>query len=355
MAWRHASYFEFVGASQLLLSVTVVTHSSPNLSQMPRITVAFWADSKCQIFPVRGNFENKTSISAENAPGCVRVTGSTTMERLHIGDHRSAPFESRRSEPRDIGRERFVPLYLSDSDGEPQPSEYTSPSSPGRRRASISSRILAAVCAAAAAAVLFALFSSDAMRDLVNARAAMASVASIFPTPSAAAPSNTPSPPAAPSKDPARLSAPANRIPGVPTIAMANVTPTREEMKNAYQSALQSQAPAAAAVAEPVAPVSALHRIDPNEVAAALKRAGALIASGDIAAARLVLQRVADDGDAQAAVTLAETYDPAILERLGVHGMVPDIAMARRWYEAAQKFGSTEAGQRLAVLATTNR
>ena len=75
----------------------------------------------------------------------------------------------------------------------------------------------------------------------------------------------------------------------------------------------------------------------------------------DIAAARLVLQRVANDGDGQAAVMLAETYDPAILERLGVYGMAPDIAMARQWYEAAQKLGSTEASQRLALLATTNR
>ena len=82
-----------------------------------------------------------------------------------------------------------------------------------------------------------------------------------------------------------------------------------------------------------------------------MKRAGGLIASGDIAAARLVLQQVADDGDAQAAVTLAETYDPTILEKLSVHGTVPNVALARRWYEAAQKYGSAEATQRLAVLA----
>ena len=31
-----------------------------------------------------------------------------------------------------------------------------------------------------------------------------------------------------------------------------------------------------------------------------------------------------------------------------------DIAMARRWYETAIKLGSTEAGQRLAMLASTN-
>jgi len=255
------------------------------------------------------------------------------LERIHTGDYRTTPFEARQSEPRDDDRESYVPLYLSDSDGEPQPDEYISPSVPSRRRLSISSRILAVVCMAAAAAVLFALFSSDAMRDFVNVKASMASVASIFPAPSEAA----------------------------PVIAMANVAPTREDMRNAYQSALQGQAPAAAALAEPQvqvqiqAPLSPPHRIDPSEVAAALTRADTLIAGRDIAAARLVLQRVANDGDAQAAVILAETYDPEFLERLGAFGMASDIAMARQWYETAAKLGSAEAGQRLAVLATTNR
>jgi hypothetical protein len=214
---------------------------------------------------------------------------------------------------------------------------------------------------AAAAAVLFALFSSDAMRDLINVKAAMASVAGIFPAPSAAAPSAPPAP-AAPSKDPARLGSPVNRTPAAPVITMANAAPSREDMRNAYQSALQNQAPAAPVAApqaqpqvQPQAPAVALHRIDPAEVAAALKRASALIASKDIAAARLVLQRVADDGDAQAAVTLAETWDPAILQRLNVYGMASDMAMARHWYEVAQKLGSSEAAQRLAALASTNR
>lgn len=281
------------------------------------------------------------------------------LERIHTGDYRTTPFEARRSPPREFDGERDVPLYLSDSDGEPQPSEYLSPSSSGRRRLSISSRILAAVCMAAAVAVLFALFSSDAMRDAVNIKAAVASVTSVFPAPSVAAPS--PLPPAAPLKDPTRLSSPANRAPAAPVITMANAAPSREDMRNAYQSALQSQAPAAAvpAAAEPapvaVAPVSAPHRLPADEVATALKRASSLIASKDIAAARLVLQRVAVDGDAQAAVTLAETYDPAILDRLGVYGMVPDVATARQWYEVAVKLGSSEAAQRLGVLASTNR
>ena len=83
-----------------------------------------------------------------------------------------------------------------------------------------------------------------------------------------------------------------------------------------------------------------------------LKRADALIASSDVAAARLVLRRAAEAGDARAAMTLAETYDPAFLEKLGVHGVVPDLAMARSWYEKARTFGSAEAPQRLETLAS---
>jgi TPR repeat protein len=95
-----------------------------------------------------------------------------------------------------------------------------------------------------------------------------------------------------------------------------------------------------------------IHRLDPNEIASSLKRADDLIANGDLAAARLVLRRAANAGDARAAMTLAGTYDPVILEKLGVHGFVPDVAMARAWYEKAKKFGSAEAPQRLERLAS---
>jgi TPR repeat protein len=99
-------------------------------------------------------------------------------------------------------------------------------------------------------------------------------------------------------------------------------------------------------------PGDAIHHLDPNEIASSLRRADDLIASGDLAAARLVLRRAANAGDARAAMTLAGTYDPAILEKLGVHGFVPDVAMARVWYEKAKKFGSAEAPQRLELLAS---
>ena len=133
--------------------------------------------------------------------------------------------------------------------------------------------------------------------------------------------------------------------------------PAREEIRLAYQNALQGRTPAAPSpaaepVAEPPASKPLIHHLDPDAIASLLKRADALIASADVAAARLVLRRAADAGDAHAAMTLAETYDPAFLGKLGVHGFVPDPAMARNWYEKARAFGSAEAPQRLETLAS---
>jgi hypothetical protein len=262
-------------------------------------------------------------------------------------DHRVASYKLRQSARTDIYPGDSVPLFLSDCNGE---SDSSGPLLK-KRRASISTRILAGVCAAAAVAILVALFSSDATRDIgVNVKASMAAV---FPTPPPAAQSD-PSQLTARDRqrDPARPSATENQTPGFRSVTTAAVTPPREEINIAYQSALQGRAPAAAAVAELTPPGVAVHHLDPDVIASLLRRADALIASGDVAAARLVLRRAADAGDARAAMMLAGTYDPAILEKLGVHGFVPDVAMARSWYEKAKKFGSAEAPQRLEMLAS---
>jgi TPR repeat protein len=231
------------------------------------------------------------------------------------------------------------------------------------------------------------MFSSDATRDIiVNAKA---SIAASLPAPYAA---GQPDPAQLTArdtqlrnpKDDARVSAPASQTLGVRSVATVAVAPTREEITTAYQSAMQGRAPAATppsatppAAIPPAAPVAAappaaapvaasppapvpelmipgdaIHHLDPNEIAASLRRGDDLIASGDLAAARLVLRRAANAGDARAAMTLAGTYDPVILEKLGVHGFVPDVAMARVWYEKAKKFGSAEAPQRLELLAS---
>src|SRR5262249_13636661 len=152
--------------------------------------------------------------------------------------------------------------------------------------------------------------------------------------------------------DPARPSVPENPASAGSVTTGANVTtaatePVREDVKMAYQSALQGRGPAADATT----PADPIHHLDPDVIAALLRRADALIASGDGAAARLVLRRAADAGDAGAAMKLAETYDPANLAKLGVHGIVPDVSMARSWYEKARQLGSAAAPQRLEMLA----
>jgi TPR repeat protein len=275
----------------------------------------------------------------------------------NTADHRVARYRLRQSARTDYP-EDSVSLFLSDCDGEPDPSEYITPLRKDRRL-SVSSRILAAVLASAAIAILVALFSSDAARDIIaNAKASSTAVlsaasAAVQPNPTQLTARDIQLKDPAQSKDPTRLSAPANQRPGVGSVRAVAVAPTREEITTAYQSALQGGAPRAAAAAELMIPGdAAIHHLDPNEIASSLRRGDDLIASGDLAAARLVLRRAADAGDARAAMTLAETYDPAILEKLGVHGVVPDLAMAQGWYEKAKKFGATEATQRLELLAS---
>jgi hypothetical protein len=293
-------------------------------------------------------------------------------------DRRVAPYKFGPSARTDSHAEDPVPLFLSDYDGEPDPSEYMTPLRKDRR-GSLSSRILAGVLATAAVAVLFAMFSSDATRDIiVNAKA---SIAASLPAPYAAAQRDPAQLTARDTQfknpnDAARLPAPASQTLGVRSVTTVAVAPTREEITTAYQSALQGRAPgatppaapapvaaappaAAPVAAPPPAPVpelmipgDAIRHLDPNEIASSLRRADDLIASGDLAAARLVLRRAANAGDAHAAMRLAGTYDPVILEKLGVHGFVPDVAMARVWYEKAKKFGSAEAPQRLELLAS---
>lgn len=72
---------------------------------------------------------------------------------------------------------------------------------------------------------------------------------------------------------------------------------------------------------------------------------------GNIAAARLFYQRAAEADLAEGALALAGTYDPAELAAMGVAGVQPDIALARRWYEKARDLGAREAEERLKRLS----
>lgn len=81
-----------------------------------------------------------------------------------------------------------------------------------------------------------------------------------------------------------------------------------------------------------------------------IRRAQAFIGQGDISAARSMLKRAADAGDASAALLLGATYDPNQLKQMGVVGIKPDIAQARAWYTKAGELGSAEAPKRITLL-----
>jgi hypothetical protein len=95
------------------------------------------------------------------------------------------------------------------------------------------------------------------------------------------------------------------------------------------------------------------HALRPDQrqaIASLVARGNELLRDGDFSSARLILQRAADAGEADAALTLGSTYDPSILAQLGIRGEVANVDLARTWYEKAQEFGSVEASSRLKTL-----
>ena len=318
---------------------------------------------------------------------CVTVVGNYTMvdqptgyrsyepdslEQNIANSLRPRAYAFGRSASTEYQSDDSVPLFLSDPDGEPDPAEFDYRERlGGPRRLSISAKILMATVAASAVAVVFAWFSSDATRDVLIS--AKASIATILPLPSAAAQSEATTqltPRDVQLKDPTRPSVPANQMPGA-TAARAPqqvaMLPSREEISSAYQAALQSRAPAPAATAPlaaispvavvpPAAPVPAAappqpaRQIDAAELANLMQRARAFLASGDLMSARLLLERAADAQEPEAALFLAQTYDPDVLGTSDVRNTTPEPAKARAWYQKAAQLGSADAQRRLAQL-----
>jgi TPR repeat protein len=55
-------------------------------------------------------------------------------------------------------------------------------------------------------------------------------------------------------------------------------------------------------------------------------------------------------GDPEAAIAMAETYDPVILGQLYIRGLQPDEAKAAAWYQKAMQLGDAMAKTRLNAL-----
>jgi len=110
-----------------------------------------------------------------------------------------------------------------------------------------------------------------------------------------------------------------------------------------WASALLEQMPNPGAAVDPVVPADSM---------VLLRRTKSILAEGDIAGARLILEHLAERGQGDAAYELARTYDKDVLTALGARGVNADQTIAHRWYEQASQQGNAKAAQRLKILAS---
>ena len=72
--------------------------------------------------------------------------------------------------------------------------------------------------------------------------------------------------------------------------------------------------------------------LDQNEIDTLIRRGKNLLNDGDFAAARVLFERTAKAGSADAALALGSTYDPNVIKRLAAIMVNPDVEKARQWY-----------------------
>jgi hypothetical protein len=122
----------------------------------------------------------------------------------------------------------------------------------------------------------------------------------------------------------------------------------RIALERAANSQINQVKPAAEAAATEQ-PAAAEAQGSP-EAARLLARASALLGQGNIGAARIVLERAAETGSAQAIFMLAETYDPLALSTWRTYGTRGDATKARELYAKAHAGGIQEAKDRFDAL-----
>jgi TPR repeat protein len=93
---------------------------------------------------------------------------------------------------------------------------------------------------------------------------------------------------------------------------------------------------------------AAASTLSPAVLAILLDRGAAMLATGDISAARLLYKRAADAGSAQAAVEIGKTYEPTFLANRRAIGIQADPIIAADWYRRALSLGGTKAASLLA-------
>jgi hypothetical protein len=240
-----------------------------------------------------------------------------------------------------------MPLFLSGDADEPRPRGFGTGGETIQPAATVWPRIFkASLFSAAAAAIAFAIVSvgnpfalfADAKASLPNAAADQSGALRKSDPPSATAVKLANAGP------PTQVSpVTAGTQPAPPAVKV-----TRDDIALALRAAQQNLG--AVKAEPPAAAAPPAQKLDADELAGLLKRAKGLIAIGDIAPARLLLQRAADAQEAGAALLLAQTYDPAVLGTQDMRSITPDPALARDWYQKAARLGSQDARQRLAQM-----
>ena len=132
--------------------------------------------------------------------------------------------------------------------------------------------------------------------------------------------------------------------------------PETEKRAEALES-MPTPPPARVAVASPeIVPIT-LPGASPastspltSDMAPMIKRARDHIDRGDIAGARLLLERAAAGSDPSALMALAETYDPSMLAKWGARGLKADAGKARALYQRAAESGIAEARARVLAV-----
>jgi hypothetical protein len=177
--------------------------------------------------------------------------------------------------------------------------------------------------------------------------------------------------PPAKSETAAEPAAPAQQIASLPapTVSSANIklapAPAANELTprpvdtnpaatdpNSVTNPVSPPVPAQAAPGRAAPPnvVKPAVVLDENEINTLIRLGKNLLNDGDFAAARVLFERAANAGSAEAALALGSTYDPNVIKRLGAIMVKPDIENARKWYQLAAARGLAAASLQLANL-----
>ena len=93
--------------------------------------------------------------------------------------------------------------------------------------------------------------------------------------------------------------------------------------------------------------------VENSEAQTLFSKGEALLKTGDLVSARQFFMKAHGLGLADAAFGVGQCYDPAVYAAMNVHGLQPDAAKARQWYEKAAAAGHEKAKAALQAIAAT--